>query len=261
MPKKYSKVVKKAIIALYIISFIQMANQLTNSLVAYIIQSYSDVAETTVGTLMTFPSLFSLVVSFCVGPLALKFSKKLLQIISAGCLVVYFAIFSIVGSNGPFWLLLVASAIVGFGLGSGTTLTAIMIAEFVPPEKRDTIYSITNALQNAGIGAINMLGGSIAAGNGGQDWPKAYFLGAVIVAFVVAFAIIMPEDNEAPNFSEVRRQKTLKKERKGSFIKNMPKGVWVIALFNMVFTLASFGFRSNVSEYVITTISLEILLK
>jgi MFS family permease len=72
-----------------------------------------------------------------------------------------------------------------------------MIGEIVAPEKRGTYIGITAALMNLGAAILGMAGGVIAAGNGGADWPKTFWLGFVLLPPIIAFAFLMPKKPDA----------------------------------------------------------------
>jgi MFS family permease len=190
---------KRALIAIYIISFVLLLQSITGTTIAYIIDSYSDLPPVSVQQIVSLPAIFGLIVSFVIGPIAMKINKKILTILTAIFILIYFAIFSFVGSRGPFSLLLVSTVFAGIAQGTAMTLISSMVGEFVGAEKSANYVAIALALMNGGGALIAILGGAIAAGNNGANWPYAYYLGIFLIPALIIFSILMPNkpDNVA----------------------------------------------------------------
>ena len=187
---------KRAIVALCIISSAMLMWNVTSPTLAYIIKSYPDVAESTVTSILTLPGLVALFVSFIIGPLALKINKKYLLLFAVSTTLVYFCIFVIVGSNGPFTMLLVAACFLGICRGCSTALINSAIAEFLEEEKRAVHIALCSAIMQGVAAVVAVVGGRIAAGNGGADWPIAHYLGFLTVPALIAFAVLMPKKSD-----------------------------------------------------------------
>ena len=250
---------KRAKVSLIIICLVLYFQTMSNSLIAYIMQSYSNIDPTMVRQILTIPGMVGLFVSFAVGPISLKINKKYLTIFITLCAFTYFMIFASVGANGPFSLLVVGAVIMGFSQGSSRTLTTSMIAEFVETEKKASFVALTTALMNGGGAVMNVIGGNIAAGNGGADWPKAYLLGIIILPALLIFIVMMPKNpgrdiaNAAANApgSTVRPDDANDSEESaGKFI---PPRVLIVVLLNSLFAISVTAFMYNFSEYIIIT--------
>jgi MFS family permease len=189
---------KRALVAIYIISFVLLLQGLTGTTIAYIIDSYSELPPVSVQQIVSLPAIFGLIVSFIIGPLAIKINKKYLTIFTAIMILIYFAIFAFVGSNGPFPVLLFATVFAGIAQGTAMTLASSMVGEFVGPEKSANYVAISLALMNGGGALMAILGGAIAAGNNGANWPYAYYLGIILVPAIIIFGILMPKKPDAP---------------------------------------------------------------
>lgn len=235
---------RRPLIALCVVSLFFSANQLSNTVIAYIMSSYSDLSSTTVQQIMTLPGLVGLGISFVIGPLALKISKKTLLIICTASMLVYFIIFLVVGPNGPFFALLIAAGFAGITNGSTMALVGSEVAELFDESKRAAITAMTIAFQNIGLAILNMFGGTIAAGNGGADWPRAYFLGFLIIPALIVFTILMPKDKpvSAPEKGAV------KKDEK----KNIPPIIFLFVFVQGIFCISRCAFQYNYSSYIIT---------
>jgi MFS family permease len=184
---------KRALVAIYIISFVLLLQGFTGTTIAYIIDSYSDVPPVSVQQIVSLPAIFGLIVSFAIGPIAMKINKKYLTIICATMILIYFCIFAFVGSDGPLSLLLFATVFAGIAQGSAMTLASSMVGEFVGAEKSANYVAISLAMMNGGGALINIIGGAIAAGNGGANWPQSYYLGALLIPAIIAFGFLMPK--------------------------------------------------------------------
>ena len=193
---------KRAILAVYIISFVLLFAGLTGTTIAYIINSYVPQGHSpgAIQQLMSLPAIFGLITSFVIGPIALKINKKYLTMLCAVMVFLYFVIFAVVGSNGPFPLLLAATAFGGIAQGSAMTLMSSMIGEFAGPAKSANYVAVGLAIMNAGGALVALVGGAIAVGNGGAAWPEAYYLGVLVIPALVLFGMLMPKkpDDAAP---------------------------------------------------------------
>jgi MFS family permease len=184
---------KRALIAIYIISFVLLLQSFTGTTIAYIIDSYSNLPPVSVQQIVSLPAIFGLIVSFLIGPIAMKINKKYLTIFTAIMIFIYFAIFALVGSNGPFGVLLFATVFAGIAQGTAMTLASSMIGEFIGAEKSASYVAISLALMNGGSALVAILGGVIAAGNNGANWPHSYYLGIILAPAIIAFGFLMPK--------------------------------------------------------------------
>ena len=181
---------RKAVLAAMIISVVLLFGSMTPPLLAYIMYSYPGEP---VMLLLQIPAFVGMIVSFLVGPLAMRINMKWLMITAALSALVYFCIFAFVGANGPFTMLLFAAGIVGICQGAAMVLTSSIFGAYVvDPSQRANFVAISIALTNGGAAVVNIVGGIIAAGNGGANWPYAYFLGIAIIPALIVFWILMP---------------------------------------------------------------------
>ena len=107
--------------------------------------------------------------------------------------LVYFGVFAFAGGRAPFYVLLLAAGVLGFCRGSGSALVNSIIGEFLEPERRAVNIARCSAIMQGGSGLVAFVGGWIAAGNGGENWPYAHFLGFLSIPTMVIFAILMPK--------------------------------------------------------------------
>jgi MFS family permease len=145
-------------------------------------------------------------------------------------------------------LLLVAAAIVGITQGAAFVLTSSIFGAFIlNPGQRANFVAIAGAIMNGGAAIINVVGGIIAAGNGGANWPYAYLLGLLIIPALIAFWILMPtkpepvEAGDGPGFPGGPAPAT-----------KIPLKVWLIVALGGLVTLGMAGFLLNVGLYIDT---------
>jgi MFS family permease len=247
---------KRALIAIYIISFVSLLHQSTNTTIAYIIASYSDVPPVSVQQLVSLPAIFGLIVSIIIGPIAMKINKKYLTIIYSTALFIYCAIFAFVGSNGPLSLLLFATVFAGIVQGSAMTLTGAMVGEFVGAEKSASYVAIALAVRNGGGILVGIVSGAIASGNGGANWPQAYYIGFVLIPAIIAFGILMPQktDGTADSHKAVQGESTAKAApaEKGKF---PPKNI-VIGILTVFSSICICGYLFYISVYIVNEFKL-----
>jgi len=186
---------RKAVLAVMIISVVLLFGSMTPPLLAYIMYSYPGEP---VMLLLQIPAFVGMIVSFLVGPLAMRINLKWLMVVTALSSLVYFCIFAYVGADGPFAMLLFAAGMVGICQGAAMVLTSSILGAYVfDPGRRANFIAISTALLNGGAAVINIIGGVIAAGNGGANWPYAYFLGLLIIPALIVFCIMMPRQPDA----------------------------------------------------------------
>jgi MFS family permease len=222
----------------------------TGALLAYIFQAYGEtVSPDTIMLVMTLPSLVGVAGTFAAGPLAMKFNKKTLILGCAGLLFVYFAILGMVGPHGPFWLLLFAAVLAGICQGGSVTLTSLIIGEYSAPEKRAARMARSGAILNGGAALINIIGGMIAAGNGGANWPYAYYLGIIILPAMVLFFILMP--NRAPEAAAPAEHEAGGASAQADDRFFIPPRVLLMDLAVLAAAIAYAAFILNVSTHII----------
>lgn len=183
---------KRAATAIYVACTFLNASYITIVSLAYILNSYSNVPASTVTLLLTLPSLVGLAVSFITGPIAMKANKKTLLIISYGFMIASVALYAFVGPKS-ISLLMVAAVLCGLCQGSAGTLQNAIIADYIAPENRANVMAVVNALAYGGSIFYNIVGGKIAAANGGANWNHAYFLGFILIPTTILFAILLPK--------------------------------------------------------------------
>jgi MFS family permease len=206
--KGFNSIQKKAIIALVLFNIVIMLAGITGTVLAYIGHSFNPdpehpvVGGTMLTQLMSAGNFTAFFMGLAIGPLAARYSKKILLSIGICLMIVQFALFLFVGytkayTSGGFWILIVAVLIGGIAQGIVATTSASTFGDFLGPEKSPQWISIAQALGNGGAMLANILAGYLAVGNGGEDWPKVYWIGALLIPVLVIFVFLLPGKSTA----------------------------------------------------------------
>jgi len=238
---------KKAVIATLIISLVLLFFSMTAPLLGYIFRSYPP-PEYNPFLILQVPAFVAMIVSFVVGPLAMKVNLKYLMVVAAVAMLIYFLIFALVGSSS-FQILLVGAGIVGIAQGAGMVLTSSIFGAYVlDPDQRANFVAISGAILNGGGAIVNVIGGIIAAQNEGLNWNNAYWLGLLIIPVLIVFWILMPK---APEFDEVSAAGPggpggPPPEAKGF----LPLKVWLLIVMGLIVSMGMASFLLNVGTYI-----------
>lgn len=246
--KNLNKAQKKAMAILMMISLVMGLHSMTTSLVGYIMTSYPDIPQTTVTSLITIPGLIGVVASFVFGTLAIKISRKFLLAVSATFSTLYFLLFTFVGDKGPFSLLIVAACLVGVSQGTAIPMINSMINEHLGNELSAKYVAWSTALYNVGITVISIVGGNIAAINGGANWYNAYYLGFIIIPVLVVFLFLMPKSQLAGQQQTAQTEAAAEEPQTSGFI---PVKVFAMLGCGILMLIGSGAFVLNYSNYII----------
>ncbi|MDO5410556.1 MAG: MFS transporter [Lachnospiraceae bacterium] len=242
------KTSNKALIGIFAFCVTCMANNMTMSVIAYIMQSYPNESSTTVLTILTTPALVAMIFAFFVGTLSSKFSTKAVLIFAQLAMFAEGMIFLFLGQTS-IYVLWFAAGLVGFNQGATYTFLGTLLASNVEDnEKRATLTGICTALMNVGGVVITMVGGVIAASYG---WQKAYMLWFILLAAIVIEIICIPADKPAavPAPDAAAKPEAGKGEK-------MPVLVWLIAFHYLFYFMFLYAYGSNISEYIINVYKL-----
>ena len=147
---------------------------ITQNVVANIMASYPEVADYTVKSLTTLPTLFGLLATFAMGPIAMKYDKVKLLVVVMCSMGLFSLIFFANGVlHGPFEIYYLGVVFGGFAQGSFAPLMNIIIGETFEEEDRAGRIAAYNVTNNVGAFFVLFLSGRIAATGGGENWPYA----------------------------------------------------------------------------------------
>lgn len=146
-----------------------------------------NVPLTTITSLLMLDSVMSIVATFVAGPVADRFGRKWVMVISLAMIGVVYLSMSAAGSLGIFAVLM--------GLrGAFMPLYRIgadaMVADMIPEEERVDAYAISRTVNNVGVALGPTAGGFVT----GSSYTVAFVIAAVaLVLFSIFVAIWMRE--------------------------------------------------------------------
>ena len=230
---------------------------ITQNVVANIMASYPDVADYTVKSLTTLPTLFGLISTFAMGPIAMKFDKTKLLLLVMCSMGIFSLIFFANGLvTGPFELYYVAVVFGGFAMGSFAPLMNLIIGENFDENDRAGRIASYNVTNNCGAFVILLVSGRIAATNGGANWPYAYLLGLYCFVTTAVFYIMIKKagyrDDKAAR-AERAAANAAEKKPNVKFSEIPPKVIGIVAaigILHCVFYIGLNAYYTNVSTWI-----------
>lgn len=178
-----------------------------------------------IGVIPLMMAISAMVVS---SQLATRVSKKHTTLV---CHVVYMlAGLSVVLFHDQLWQVLLASAVMGAGLGGVQNSTDALIADYFEGKQRSFVMGIYSTFVALGGILWTMLSGNLGA----ADWSHSYLAYLLMIVFIVVEAICLPKGRLEP-------------KRKVNVFKNMPREVALITLISFIFVLTFQLFSTNVS--------------
>lgn len=230
---------------------------ITQNVVANIMASYPEVADYTVKSLTTLPTLFGLISTFAMGPIALKFDKTKLLVIVMCSMAIFSLIFFGNGiMHGPFQVYYIAVVFGGFAMGSFAPLMNLIIGENFDEDDRAGRIASYNVTNNFGAFFILLISGRIAATNGGANWPYAYLLGLYCFLTTAVFYVMIKkagyrDDKEA---RAERAAKNVAEDKPNVKFSEIPKKVIgivaAIGILHCVFYIGLNAYYTNVSTWI-----------
>ncbi len=230
---------------------------ITQNVVANIMASYPDVADYTVKSLTTLPTLFGLISTFAMGPIAMKFDKTKLLILVMCSMGIFSLIFFANGlMTGPFWLYYVAVVFGGFAMGSFAPLMNLIIGENFDEANRAGRIASYNVTNNCGAFFILLISGRIAATNNGANWPYAYLLGLYCFVTTAVFYVLIKKSGYRDD-KAARAERAVAnaiEEKPNVKFSEIPKKVIgivaAIGILHCVFYIGLNAYYTNVSTWI-----------
>ena len=230
---------------------------ITQNVVANIMVSYPDVADYAVKSLTTLPTLFGLIATFAMGPVALKFDKTKLLVLVMCSMGIFSLIFFANGIlHGPFEIYYVAVVFGGFAMGSFAPLMNLIIGKNFSESERAGRIASYNVTNNLGAFFILFISGRIAATGGGENWPYAYLLGFYCFITTAVFYVMIKksgyrDDREAKARRAAENMESEKPDVKFSQIPKKIIGiVAAIGILHCVFYIGLNAYYTNVSTWI-----------
>lgn len=136
---------------------------------------------TAITALLLLDSIMSVIATILAGPIADRFGRKWVMVLSLAMIGIIYMVMSAVTSLGYFALLM---ALRGAFMPLYRIGADAMVADMIPDEDRVDAYSISRTLNNVGIALGPTAGGFVT----GASYALAFFIAA---ACLVAFAIFI----------------------------------------------------------------------
>lgn len=230
---------------------------ITQNVVANIMVSYPEVADYTVKSLTTLPTLFGLLSTFAMGPIAMRFDKVKLLVLVMCSMGIFSLIFFFNGIfHGPFAFYYLGVAFGGFAQGSFAPLMNLIIGENFDEADRAGRIASYNVTNNVGAFFVLLLSGRIAAANGGANWPYAYLLGLYCFFTTAVFYIMIKRSGYRDDSAARQLRISANSETNKSSVKlsDVPKKVIgivaAIGLLHCVFYIGLNAYYTNVSTWI-----------
>jgi MFS family permease len=193
--------------------------------------SFPNVSVSIIQMLLTISQLMTVPFSLLAGRLASTFTKKTITLFSIGAVCLGGCIPLIVSSNIIF--LIIASCLIGSGMGALITATSALICEYFDGEERSNLMGIQAAVVNTGAMIFSILGGQLSR----VDWKFAYVSYLITIPAMIVVVLLLPKGRI---------------EEKADKVDNNGIGVNVFYLAIIGFLLCIFfnTYNTNISLYV-----------
>lgn len=177
--------IKAAILA---ISVVQMGTNAISPILADIAAAFPQADSSSIQFLMTFPSLFVIVVSLLAASLTRRISKK--YIVAVGC-----GLFSLSGVlswlfHGSLPLLFLWAAFMGVGIGLVVPMATSLVSDCFEGGEQQTVMGWQSSAANVGAMAMTFLGGLLAA----VHWNCNYLVYLIAVPGLVLSLTCLPRN-------------------------------------------------------------------
>lgn len=231
MSKQNSKAALKA--AIITMSFVQMGTNGISPILAQIAAAFPEASSTSVQFLMTFPSIFVIVISIVAALLSGRLPKKTLaltglSLVAAGGLLA--CLF-----HGNLTILFVWAAVLGIGIGMVAPIAPALVSEYFEGGERQTMLGIQNSSANIGSMLMTFFGGFLAA----AGWWFGYLVYLLALPGVFCTLKGVPATTGSP--------RTVKGKKK-PFRLTIVKEMLIAFFFLMLFSAAPANLSMLVSE-------------
>ena len=187
--------------ALFILTALNLLNYIDRSVlfaVQPLVQSEFHLTNAQVGFLTSAFLWFYMVAAPFTGPLADRYSRKLIIVLGG---VFWSGLTLLTAVTHSYWELLVRHTLVGVGEATFVTIAPTFVADLFPEEKRGRIFGIFYLAIPVGTAAGYILGGKLGAHHG---W-RFPFLIAAVPGFLLALAMLLVPEPERGRFDSVEQ--------------------------------------------------------
>ncbi|HET8825773.1 MAG TPA: MFS transporter, partial [Terriglobales bacterium] len=215
--------------ALTLLTALNLLNYIDRSVlfaVQPLVQTEFHLTDAEIGYLTSAFIGFYMVAAPFVGPLADRYSRKLIIVFGA---LFWSALTLVTAVTHTYWELLVRHTLVGVGEATFVTIAPTFVADLFPEEKRGRIFGIFYLAIPVGTAAGYLLGGKLGPTHG---WRFPFYIAAA-PGFALAVAMLLipePERGRYDTISEVP-WKTVADEEHGfthaiNVIRNYVRQLW-----------------------------------
>src|SRR5271166_5288634 len=186
--------------ALALLTTLNLLNYIDRSVlfaVQPLVQGEFHLSNAQVGYLTSAFLGFYMVAAPFTGPLADRFSRKLIIILGA---VFWSALTLLTAVTHTYWQLLVRHTLVGIGEATFVTIAPTFVADLFPEEKRGRIFGIFYLAIPVGTAAGYLLGGKLAPHYG---WRFPFYIAAV-PGFLLAVAVLFLPEPERGHYDSLK---------------------------------------------------------
>ncbi len=186
--------------ALILLTALNLLNYVDRSVlfaVQPLVQSEFQLSNTQVGYLTSAFLLFYMVAAPFVGPLADRYSRKLIIV---GGAIFWSALTLLTAVTHTYTELLIRHTLVGIGEATFVTIAPTFVADLFPEQKRGRILGVFYLAIPVGTAAGYLLGGNLSPHYG---WRFPFYVAAV-PGFLLALAVLLLREPERGRFDSVK---------------------------------------------------------
>src|SRR5271170_2546825 len=186
--------------ALTLLTALNLLNYIDRSVlfaVQPLVQSEFHLTNTQVGYLTSAFLAFYMVAAPFTGPLADRYSRKLIIILGA---VFWSALTLLTAVTHSYWQLLVRHTLVGIGEATFVTIAPTFVADLFPEEKRGRILGVFYLAIPVGTAAGYLLGGHLSPHYG---WRFPFYIAAA-PGFLLALAVLFLNEPKRGQFDSLK---------------------------------------------------------
>lgn len=193
---------KGIILAILTMSVIQMGTTAITPVLSDIAQNFPELDPSEVQLLMTFPSLFVIVITLLAASLSRVIPKK--YIAAMGC-----TLFSVSGilswlcHDSIFFLFLLA-AVMGIGIGLAVPMATSLVTDYFSGEEQQRVMGWQSSAANVGAMLMTLAGGYLAL----LHWSLNYLVYLIAVPGIIFSLICLPKQNRQSLNGETLHQST-----------------------------------------------------
>lgn len=248
--RKMRKNSTAAIIAVYLCTTLTYVCDMPSVILALLNRSFPG-QEAAVTLILTLPSVVGMVTSFAMAPCLLRFSGKILALISVACAFASGMVF-LIGGSRSIGLLLFGSVLIGITAGSIPSITNTLLTMYSSPENRARLLGLNVSIGAVGNTVFLLLAGVFSRSG---NWVRAYFTYFAVIPIFLFVLWKLPYDRPAQAAEKGTEKSAAGRDPAGAG-RSVPR--WIIPMFVsfLLFACAFYIWTLRYSSYIITEYSL-----